>query len=67
MASIQMEEPELYDLRRDPGERFNVIAEYPEELSKLSRIADEMRSELGDDLRGVEGSGRREPGRVEGR
>ena len=67
MASIQMEEPELYDLRRDPGERFNVISEYPEELSKLSRIADEMRLDLGDDLRGVEGSGRREPGMVEGR
>lgn len=64
MASIQMEEPELYDLRRDPGERFNVISEYPEELSKLSRIADEMRADLGDDLRGAEGSGRREPGRV---
>jgi len=64
LASIQMEEPELYDLRRDPGERYNVITEFPEELLKLSSIADEMRADLGDNLRGINGPGRRAPGRV---
>lgn len=44
----------LYDLRMDPGERYNVVDSYPEEVEKLKAAADEMRSDLGDDLRGIE-------------
>ncbi len=53
---------ELYDLRRDPGERYNVITQYPELVIKLTQIADKMRDELGDDLTRNKGKERREPG-----
>ena len=54
--------PELYDLRRDPGERYNVVAQYPERVAKLKKIADDMREELGDNLTRKKGKERREPG-----
>ncbi len=49
----------LYDLRRDPGERFNVEFDYPEIAAKLRKIADEAREDLGDDLAGKPGANRR--------
>jgi len=54
----------LYDLRRDPGERFDVKEYYPEVVADLKRLADEVREDLGDDIQKVEGKNRREPGRV---
>ena len=54
----------LYDLRRDPGETYNMIDYYPEIVEKLQKIADEARLELGDDLTGEPGNNRRKPGRV---
>lgn len=54
----------LYDLRRDPGERYNVYESYPEVVAALEQIATEAREDLGDDLTGVEGKNRREPGSV---
>ena len=53
---------ELYDLRRDPGERYDVISQHPEAAARLMRIADRMREELGDDLTRVKGTERREAG-----
>jgi arylsulfatase len=53
---------ELYDLRRDPGERYDVISQYPEVAARLMRVAAQMREELGDDLTRVKGKERREPG-----
>mgnify|MGYP003623217220 CR=1 FL=1 len=53
---------ELYDRRRDPGERYDVISQYPEIAQKLMRVADEMREDLGDNLTRKKGTGRREPG-----
>ena len=35
----------LYDLRRDPGERYNLIEYYPEIVAKLEKIAEEAREE----------------------
>lgn len=64
MRFAEVTEPELYDLRRDPGERYNVIGLYPEAAQKLMEIADQWRQELGDDLTGAQGTGRREPGRL---
>ena len=61
-----LEKPALYDLRRDPGERYDVITLYPERVIKLRKIAEEMRTELGDDLTRRKGTGRRSPGRVDG-
>jgi len=55
----------LYDLRRDPGERFDVKEFYPEVVTELKKLADEAREDLGDDIQKIEGQNRREPGRVE--
>lgn len=54
----------LYDLRRDPGERYNLIEFYPEIVQKLEKIANEAREDLGDDLTGNPGKNRRQPGKI---
>lgn len=64
LATKTIESPELYDLRRDPGERYNVISQHPEVVEKLSRIADEARKDLGDNLTGIQPAGNRPHGRV---
>lgn len=55
---------ELYDLRRDPGERTNVISQHPTIVKALMIEADRYREELGDDLMAKPGKARREPGRI---
>lgn len=54
----------LYDLRRDPGERYNVKESYPEIVAELEKIAAEAREDLGDDLTGNPGKNLREPGKI---
>lgn len=54
----------LYDLRRDPGERYNVYELYPDVVARLEKMADAARDDLGDDLQNAPGRNRREPGRV---
>lgn len=54
----------LYDLRRDPGERYNMRGYYPEVEAELLEIAAAAREDLGDDLTKSPGKNRREPGRV---
>jgi arylsulfatase A-like enzyme len=54
----------LYDLRRDPGERYNVIEYYPEIADELRRIADDARTDIGDGIRKIKGQNVREPGRI---
>ncbi|MDX9881536.1 MAG: sulfatase [Prolixibacteraceae bacterium] len=54
----------LYDLRRDPGECYDMKELYPEIVDELSKLADEAREDLGDDLTGNPGKNRREPGKV---
>lgn len=58
----EVKDIELYDLRRDPGERYNVISQHPHVVIKLTEIADKMRDELGDDLTRNKGKERRLPG-----
>lgn len=65
LATVELRVSELYDLRRDPGERYNVLHQYPERAAKLMKIADEMRSQLGDDLTRVKGTENRKPGLIE--
>jgi arylsulfatase A-like enzyme len=57
-------EAALYDLRRDPGEQYNMLEYYPEIVERLEKIAEEAREELGDNLTGIQGKNRRAPGRV---
>ncbi len=54
-----LKEPMLFDLRRDPGERYNVIAKYPTIVAQLEKIAEKAREDLGDDLTKREGRNRR--------
>jgi arylsulfatase len=63
LAYLTINETQLYDLRQDPGERRNVMGLYPEKEAELLKVAEEIRVDLGDDLTGREGTGRREPGR----
>lgn len=65
LVTVELRASELYDLRRDPGERYNVLHQYPERAAKLMKIADEMRSQLGDDLTRVKGTENRKPGLIE--
>ena len=53
----------LYDLRRDPGEQYNILEFNPEIVEKLQKIAREAREDLGDDLTENPGKNRRQPGR----
>jgi arylsulfatase A-like enzyme len=53
---------QLYDLRRDPGEWYDMSQYYPEKVKELLHLAEEARSDLGDDLTGRPGPGRRPAG-----
>jgi len=55
----------LYNLRRDPGERYNVEEYYPEIVAELKEIADEARIDLGDDIMGIKGNNKRKSGNIQ--
>ena len=58
-------EPEaLYDLRRDPGEEYDVQLAHPEIYRQLKEYAEKVRKDLGDDLTDTEGTGRRPFGKL---
>ena len=40
----------LYNLERDPGERYDVSKLYPEVVTALNKLAEDARDDLGDDL-----------------
>lgn len=63
-VSISITAPELYDLRRDPGERYNVITIYPEIANELQKLAEEARLDLGDDITKSPGANRRKAGSI---
>lgn len=63
-AHVEETEWALYDLRRDPGERYNVIELYPEVVEQLKAALQSMREEVGDSNMGVEGREVRPAGRV---
>jgi arylsulfatase A-like enzyme len=47
----------LYDLRRDPGERYDVKDLYPEVVDELMKVVDNARNDLGDELTNRKGTG----------
>ena len=55
----------LYNLRRDPGEEYNVKELYPEIVKELEDLAEIARNDLGDDLNNRIGNNIREPGTIE--
>ena len=54
----------LYDLRRDPGERYDMQSQHPEIMAELQALAEKARTDLGDDLTGRTGANVRGIGRV---
>lgn len=54
----------LYNLERDPGERYNVYEQNPEIVAALEKIAEDAREDLGDDLQKRTGKNVREVGRL---
>ncbi|GGZ16755.1 arylsulfatase [Echinicola pacifica] len=54
----------LYDLRRDPGERYDVLSENPEIVNELIELANHVREDLGDELTDQPGKNRREAGKI---
>lgn len=55
----------LYNLARDPGERYDVLEQNPEIVAELEKIADAAREDLGDDLQKMAGKNLRSVGRSE--
>lgn len=55
---------ELYNLMRDPGERYNVIDMYPDVVAGLIEVGEKARGDLGDLNTGVAGDGVREIGKL---
>jgi arylsulfatase len=55
----------LYDLRRDPGERYDVQSEYPEIVAMLQKLAEKAREDLGDDVLEKSGNNVRPAGFIE--
>ncbi len=53
----------LYDLRRDPGERYDVSSMHPEIVAELEALGNQAREDLGDDLKSMPGTGKRMPGK----
>ena len=64
-VAMTVEEPELYNMMRDPGEEYNVIEYHPEKAAELMEVVEAARKELGDLNVGIEkGVGTREIGQM---
>ena len=55
---------ELYNLRRDPGEEYDVIKLYPDVAKELLDLAEIARTDMGDNLTGRKGSNIRKSGKL---
>ena len=50
-----IEQNELYNLKNDPRELYNVYNEFPEIAKKMEELGEKARIELGDNLSGKKG------------
>ena len=55
----------FYNLRTDPGETMDIHEKYPNKVRWLNMLADRYRKDLGDDLTGNNGTGKRQAARIE--
>jgi arylsulfatase A len=55
---------ELYDLEADVGEKVDLSAKHPEEVTRIKKLADAMRAELGESSTKTDGNGMRQPGKA---
>lgn len=62
--SVKLEAMELYDLNKDKGEKINLASQFPEIVSQMNAMADEIRKKIGDSLKGIKGTENREPGKI---
>jgi arylsulfatase len=60
---VKLEAMELYDLSNDKGEKANLASKFPDVVSQMNTMADEIRKKIGDSLKGIKGTENREPGR----
>jgi arylsulfatase A-like enzyme len=63
-AQVKLEQAQLFDLAKDPGETTDVSAKYPKILAQLNGFADQARADMGDSLTGKVGIGNRTAGRI---
>lgn len=54
----------LFNLRDDISQTKNVVADHPDVLERLNKLADEMRADLGDSLQKLPGPGQRPAGQL---
>jgi len=54
----------LYNLRRDPGEQYDMSSEYPDIVEELETLAGKMRNDLGDAGSGITGKENRPAGTI---
>ncbi len=62
---VDLKEIELYNLLKDPSEKNEISSENPDIVTKIQKLADKKRAEIGDDLTGIVGSEVRPIGKSE--
>ena len=63
--TIKMDKMELYNLESDPFETKDIFTSQQKVITKMNKMAEAMRKELGDDLTNRKGEANREAGKVQ--